>query len=160
MSLSIEQIKRIANETLGQYKNPTWFNSRLGKLLTSNFHDAVKMCDKIDKLPTMNYADAWRLLHDDIPLRRSWLTHTDVKGIYPWIKWCLDHEKDGLRVYEHESGCFVRRSGLWMFPSGNIGGSPDGLAFESRHSVDPEGIVEVNCPWKLRNYKTITDEEM
>ncbi len=71
MTLSREEIKRIAHETLGQYKNPTWYNSRLGKLLTTNFHDAVKMCEKIENLPKMNYYDARKFLTDDIPLRRS-----------------------------------------------------------------------------------------
>jgi len=160
MSLSPEEIKRIAHETLGQYKNPTWYNSRLGKLLTTNFHDAVKMCDKIESLPKMNYFDAWKLLNDDIPLRRSWLTHTDVKSYYPWIKWGVEHERDGLREYERSTRNYVRRSGLWMYPSGNIGGSPDGLVYEYRDAEEPSGILEVKCPWKLRNLKTISDEEL
>ncbi len=51
MALTREEIKRIAQETLGQYKNPTWYNNRIGKLLTSNFQDVFQMCNKIENLP-------------------------------------------------------------------------------------------------------------
>ena len=47
-----------------------------------------------------------------------------------------------------------------MYPSGNIGGSPDGLVYDYRDADEPSGILEVKCPWKLRNNKTITDEEL
>ncbi len=160
MALTRDEIRRIAQETLGQYKNPTWYNNRIGKLLTTNFQDAVKMCDKIDNLPKMKYREAWKLVNNEIPQRRSWLTHTDVKSFYPWLKWGVTHERDGLREYERSTKNFVRRSGLWMYPSGNIGGSPDGLVYDYRDAAEPSGILEVKCPWKLRNNKTISDETL
>ena len=47
-----------------------------------------------------------------------------------------------------------------MFPSGNIGSSPDGLVYDDRDAEQPTGILEVKCPWKLRNNKTISDEAL
>ncbi len=46
-----------------------------------------------------------------------------------------------------------------MYPSGNIGGSPDGFVYDYRYAKEPSGILEVKCPRKLRNLKTISDAE-
>ncbi len=78
MALTINAIKILAEETVGQYKNPKCFQLRLGKLLTSNFDDAVKMCDKIENLSLIDFQSAQYFIEDELRLRRSWLTHSEL----------------------------------------------------------------------------------
>ena len=47
------------------------------------------------------------------------------------------------------SGYKVTQTGIWLFPSGYVTCSPDGLIY-TRNKRQAEGMIEVKCPAKLQ----------
>ncbi|CAG9763801.1 unnamed protein product [Ceutorhynchus assimilis] len=61
------------------------------------------------------------------------------------IQWGRTHEKDALDHLKSNYNLNIRPTGVWLSNSGLLGASPDGLIDEE------EAIVEVKCPYSLRN---------
>ena len=66
-------------------------------------------------------------------------------------------EKEGIArtTYAKRTGYRVEQTGLWVFPSGTVCCSPDGLLFTSEGLKRPEGILEIKCPYKRRNVQHV-----
>jgi len=60
------------------------------------------------------------------------------------IQWGRTHEKNGIQFLKTSLNLNVCVSGIWLTNSGLLGASPDGL-------VGEDSIVEVKCPYTLRN---------
>jgi len=157
MSLSRLEIESIAEETVGQYKNEKWYQVRKGKLLTSNFLDGITMFSRIEKTKNYQQFAFQQIIKVDLPRRRQWLLHNYNQTKRPALQWGLDHESDALREYEIQTCRVVKPTGIWLFPSGNLGGSPDGLVYEYPFDDKPSGIIEAKCPFSMRNLTHIRE---
>ena len=49
------------------------------------------------------------------------------------------------------TGRVMKPTGVWMFHNNIMGASPDGLVFADHHSASAVGILEVKCPYSLRD---------
>ena len=75
------------------------------------------------------------------------------------IDWGNNHERDGISSYVKNTGYTVQETGLWLSPSGFLTCSPDGRVYPNGNCKHPEGILEVKCPYKLRNYQKIVSTD-
>ena len=71
----------------------------------------------------------------------------------PAIKWGVDHEPVAIDAYHKATGRIVRPTGVWMFHNNLMGASPDGLVFSDPHATSAVGILEVKCPYSMRDVK-------
>ena len=62
-------------------------------------------------------------------------------------------ESQGIDEYVKKTHAIVRPTGIWLFPNGVMGASPDGLVYQHLHAADPIGIIEVKCPYSMRSVK-------
>ena len=69
----------------------------------------------------------------------------------PAIRWGVDHEYVALIADQRRMGRVVKHTGIWMFHNNSMGVSPDGPIFSEPHSGTAVGIIEVNCPYPLRD---------
>ena len=141
--LTHSHIEETAMATSGQRNNPLWLKSRVGRLTASNFGRVYRASQS-----NRPYAA------DDI--RKSFWEPNDISSCPP-VKWGIDHEKDAIEAYKKQTGYDVKETGLWLFPNGFIGASPDGLVYINGQL---SGILEVKCPWRLRylnNLNTVQD---
>ncbi|XP_023016304.2 uncharacterized protein [Leptinotarsa decemlineata] len=67
----------------------------------------------------------------------------DLEGVKQ-IQWERQNEIDGIKSFEKVTGAKVMRTGLWLHTCGFLEAYPDGLFFS-------DGIIEVKCPYTLRN---------
>ena len=137
MPLPWDQIKQIGFETTGQRDNYQWKQTKMGKLTSSNFGQAIAA------------------IHNPHPsnierLREVIYFPKDLSRI-PAIQWGTDHENDGIDAYVGLSGYIVKPTGVWLYDNGCMGASPDGLVYPSKDATTPCGIVEIKCPYSLRN---------
>ena len=134
--LSKDQIILIAAETAGQAANKRWREIRNNKLTGSYFGRAIRAAKD-------RSAPATRKLVIEIRCPPN-LDHI------PAVKWGKQHEIDGIYEYCKQTGRHVKETGIWLFPNGCMGASPDGLVFEESDRNTPVGILEVKCPYSLR----------
>ena len=71
----------------------------------------------------------------------------------PAIKWGVDHEPVAIDAYQNATGSIVKPTGVWMFHNNLMGASPDGLVFTDPHAASAVGILEVKCPYSMRDVK-------
>ena len=135
--LSIEEIRDIAFRTTGQSHNNAWMAHRYGKLTSSKFGRAISV---IGNPHTTNI----QRLRDDLFTPKN-LDHV------PAIKWGLDHEPVAIDAYHNMTSNVVKPTGLWMFRNNIMGASPDGLVYTDPHAPSAVGIIEVKCPYSLRD---------
>ena len=57
------------------------------------------------------------------------------------------------------TNAIVKPTGLWLFPNGVMGASPDGLVFAGSHDTDPIGVIEVKCPYSMHDVAINCDTE-
>ena len=69
----------------------------------------------------------------------------------PAIKWGIEHEAQAIDEYVKRTGLIVKPTGIWMFKNGIMGASPDGLIFSLPNQSRAEGIIEVKCPYSMRD---------
>ena len=108
----------------------------MGKLTASNFGKAIASLYNPHPINV-------RRLRDDI------YTPRDLSNI-PAIRWGLEHEKPAIDAYVKKTKAIYKPTGFWFFPNGHMGASPDGLIFQKAHDRDPIGIIEVKCPYSMR----------
>ena len=135
------QIHYIAESTRGQRDNPLWHEMRRCRLTSSNFGLVLTALSSKRRM--------------DYRLRAKLLGMEDIDYIDP-IRWGIEHEKEALESYVARTQHKVKATGLWLFPEGYFGASPDGLVYEKDEFV---GIVEVKCPWKLHDTKIQHEED-
>ncbi|CAG9763887.1 unnamed protein product [Ceutorhynchus assimilis] len=122
-------IKDIAATTTGQVSNEKWFLVRKFRLTASNFGAIIAACQR-NRFP--------------VSLFKTLLGEYNLDGIKA-IQWGRTHEKDALDHLKSNYNLNIRPTGVWLSNSGLLGASPDGLIDEE------EAIVEVKCPYSLRN---------
>ena len=55
------------------------------------------------------------------------------------------HEEVATAKYTELSGNKIEPAGLFLFPCGYFGFSPDGIIYEE--ATNTKGIMEIKCPW-------------
>jgi len=133
-SMDWEEIRQVAARTIGQAENPLWVQMRQNKLTASKFGEVLsKECD---------FAALSHL---------SQMLEKPIPDCLP-MRWGRDHEKHAILRYSRITKNIVVQTGLWMFPSGNLAASPDGLV-KIQGDDCFTGIVEIKCPFGLRNVR-------
>lgn len=62
--------------------------------------------------------------------------------------WGQMHEDAAMKAYQDFTGNTVEKAGLFLFPCGYLGCTPDGII----STADGErGVLEIKCPWTHRN---------
>ena len=143
--LTTEEICDLAFRTTGQRNNSSWMSHRFGKLTSSHFGRAIS---------AMNNPHSTNIqrLRDDLFAPKN-LDHI------PAIKWGVDHESVAIDAYQHITGHVVKPTGIWMFHNNIMGASPDGLVFTDPHGACAVGILEVKCPYSMRDVEIDCDSE-
>ena len=156
MNFQFSEIESLAAATIGQHRNHVWHLERIGRILASSMRDTIELghellannSNKSSKLPAE--------LLDKIRFRRRCLYNYKDFSSRPAVSWGLEKESLARACYEKQTGYGVKQTGLWIFPSGAVCCSPDGLVFTSQGSKRPDGILEIKCPYKLRNNQFLT----
>ena len=145
----LEEIEAVANLTLCQSENSSWYDYRKNRITASKFRDAVIK------------------VNDDRQLKDPSRCKTLISKVCLSIKnkvtsvamrWGIDNEPVARKLYiannksKHvkfsvvEAGFFIDRE----YPF--LGASPDALVSCSCHG---DGLLEIKCPWTLRQCKVI-----
>ena len=135
--LTTEEIRDIAFRTTGQSPNSDWKSYRYGKLTSSKFGRAISVMR--NPHPTN-----LQRLRDELYVPKN-LDHV------PAIRWGLDHESVAIDAYQNKTGSIFKPTGVWMFRNNVMGASPDGLVFTDPHGACAVGILEVKCPYSMRD---------
>ena len=135
--LARQQIEDIAVETTGQSSNGKWFAYRRHRITGSMFG---KVLDAYHRPTECKHKMLKQMMEGSLNL-----DHLEP------IKWGREHEKDAIADYCRKTGRFVKPTGIWLFPSGELGASPDGLVYLNADSQYSVGIIEVKCPFSVRN---------
>jgi len=131
------EIVQIAKETTGQCINPKWFAYRRNRITGSMFGSVINAVD----YPTTNK------IHR---IKQSLNGEINLDYLEP-IKWGKNNEQRAIESYCRLTCRTVKQTGIWLFPSGELGASPDGLVYERSNDTQPSGIIEVKCPYNVRN---------
>ena len=131
--LSRGDIVKIARMTTGQRMNADWHKLRSHVLTASLFAQAI---------PAF-YFDKDRKRFTKSILHPCQTTAAMTYGI--------EKEAKARLAYCQTTGKSVRETGLWLFPSGNLGASPDGLVYEDSEDLAPVGLIEIKCPYSMRD---------
>lgn len=119
-------------DTRGQNQNPLWKEERLKRLQSSEFGRICKATDRTDHFK----------------LAKSLQTSKII--LTPAVYHGQKFESVAVRQYEKDNKCKVQQCGIFVskeFPF--LGASPDGI-------INEETIVEVKCPYVIRNEKITT----
>ncbi|KAK4885069.1 hypothetical protein RN001_001340 [Aquatica leii] len=127
-AVSVSTIMDVVNKTVGQHKNENWHFARKHRLTASNFGPVLSACRR-NRFPDSLY--------------RSLIGVYNLDGVKA-IQWGRTHESVALENFTKATNLNVLPTGLWLTPTGFLGGSPDGL-------VGEDCIVEVKCPYSHRN---------
>jgi hypothetical protein len=132
-----ERIEEIAIKTTGQTNNSNWFAYRRNRLTGSMFGKALDAYIRPTEVKLLN-------------IKQAVQGRISLDYLEP-IKWGKNNEQNAIAAYCNKTGHFVKPTGLWLFPCGQLGASPDGLVYESADSERPVGILEVKCPYYVRD---------
>ncbi|VEN48783.1 unnamed protein product [Callosobruchus maculatus] len=135
LKMDQHKIENVALKTTGQAENDMWLVARKNRLTSSNF-GAILAAVNRNKYP---------------PSLFKKLTESYTLDGIKAIQWGKQHESSGISLLEAEENLKVQKSGLWLDTCGFLGGSPDGL-------VNEDAIVEVKCPYKLRESKSLAED--
>ena len=154
MTFSFQEVETLSRETTGQYLNPIWRIEREGRLQAAIIKDAIKLANLLREHEKTGHVLLPENLRRGINWQRKCMytfTNFDYKEA---VRWGIDHEKDGISAYQRLTRYRVVSTGLWIFPSGFVCCSPDGLIFSNSSASRPTGIIEIKCPYKLRNIRS------
>ena len=159
MAFSNVEIEELAQKTIGQSDNPLWRKERIGRLFSSLMIRVINIANTLHPYKGADFQELpWFLKKRIYWLRKCLIQFNRLDGI-PEIDWGNIHEKDGISSYVTKTGYIIQETGLWLSPSGFLTCSPDGLVFINEKSKYPEGILEVKCPYKLRNFQKIQSSD-
>ena len=158
MSYSDVYIQKLAERTIGQSRNPLWFKERVGRLMSTSALQLIRFSHQVKEYGAWGrpWFEEW--FENKLNFFIQCMTiFNDVDDI-PEVHWGNIHESDGFNAYKSRTGYEVRPSGVWIFPSGSMSCSPDGLVYSSM-KTQPDGILEIKCPFRFRfkRYMTIYD---
>jgi len=136
-SLASDEISKIAKLTIGQSENPKWHEFRRNRITGSMFGRVLSAV----------HSSSPSAIRD---IRLAMKGELDLSYLEP-IKWGKAHEVDAIAAYCRQTGRIVKPTGIWLFPNGMLGASPDGLVFEKVDDERPSGILEVKCPFSVRD---------
>jgi len=159
MSYHYSEIEALAAATLGQHLNKKWHVEREGRILASSMRDTIELGHDLQHHILKKGAKLSEDLLQKIRWRRKCLYNYKDFSSRPAVSWGLQKESLARACYEKQTGYRVEETGLWVFPSGSVCCSPDGLVFTSQESKHPEGILEIKCPYKLRNGQVIPSDK-
>ena len=155
MAFSNVAIEELAQKTIGQSNNQLWRKDRIGRIFSSLILEAINIAHSLSACKGVPFHDLpWNLKKSINWLRKCLIQFHRLDGI-PEIDWGNTHERDGICAYVRETGYIINETGLWLSPSGFLTSSPDGLVYLNGKCKYPEGILEVKCPFKLRNFQKI-----
>ena len=148
MTLNHQQVMAIAEKTIGQRNNPDWHSYRNYRFTASNFGKILNAEEH-----SVKHADSTQLtkVKDEI------LKNTPIPPCPP-MQWSIDHEAGAIKEYEVRTGLSVKETGIWLFPSGHLAASPDGLIMSPSDKNLILGCVEIKCPFRMRNVKVTCPE--
>jgi putative phage-type endonuclease len=118
-----------------EQRSPEWFKQRVGKLTGSNIGAALgtnpwKTPEALIRQMVRDYHGAESEFTGSVA--------TECGNL---------HEPLAIMDYQAKTGNFVEECGFFVHPDYDwLGASPDGL-------IDDDGIIEVKCPFGLRNKK-------
>ena len=125
--ISDDVIKQIESNTIGQSKNPIWKSERCKRLQASNFGRICKATERTD----------FEKLAESLTMITNLKTPAILHG--------QKYEHVAILKYEEDFECSLKQCGIFVSKSYPfIGASPDAI-------VDNEKIVEVKCPYKVKD---------
>ena len=71
----------------------------------------------------------------------------------------VDHESVAIEAYQIMKGRVLKLTGIWMFHNNSMGASPDGVIFADAHSASAVCLLELKCPYSLRDTEIACDSE-
>ena len=149
------EIESLAADTIGQRLNDRWEKERLGRILASSMRDTIELGHELQQHNMTKSSKLSEKLLKKIRWRRQCLYNLHDFSYREAVQWGLEKERIARTAYAKRTGYRVEQTGLWVFPSGSVCCSPDGLVFTSQGLKRPEGILEIKCPYKLRNLKIV-----
>ena len=149
--LSIRKVEQAAveNATRSQSQTETWFVYRKNRITASKFKNAVI---KVDNSGNVKNSDRCKTIISDV------CSYRKKEIVSKAIGWGIDNEPVARKLYirmnksKHrklvvaEAGFFIDTEHPF------IGASPDGMVSCACHG---EGLLEIKCPWALRDSKVI-----
>ena len=155
MSFHYSEIEALAEATIGQRHNIRWHMEREGRILASSMRDTIELGKELQQYNMTKNSKLSEELLQKIRWRRKCLYNYKDFSSRTAVSWGLQKESLARACYAKHTGYRVEQTGLWVFPSGSVCCSPDGLVFTSQSSNSPEGILEIKCPYQLRNGQVI-----
>ena len=135
--VSRSQIEWLAKHTSNQRNSELWGKHRRLRLTGSNFGEVLKAFDRHHCQGRPFPPSLFKKLKGEYSF-----------GTKDAILWGQMHEEHAIKEYSKVTGNSVTPCGLFLFPCGFLGSTPDGIV-QSR--TFGKGVLEVKCPWKHRN---------
>lgn len=138
LNVSVEESKKIEENTRGQAKSKLWISAREGRITTSIFGTVCKLKETTSPECTLKSIMGYN---------NSFSSAS--------VKWGTSHEAAARRVYSKNiqkthPKLKVYQSGLVINPRyPHLGSSPDALV-TCEHCLDKMGLLEIKCPYKWR----------
>lgn len=136
--VSAEQIIWLAEQTKQQRNCQMWGKFRHLRLTGSNFGDVLGAIARHTTLNKPYPQSLFKKLKGEYSI-----------GTKDSIMWGQMHEELATNQYMETTGNIVENAGLFLFPCGYLGSTPDGIVTSPSHCG--KGVLEVKCPWKYRN---------
>ena len=128
---------RIINVATRQQANSMlWFSIRRGRITARNFHIAINQAKKT----TAKISNIFLT---------SLVKSKDISN-QPAVRYGIDNEAQAKVEYEEKEGVKVYKCGIFISQCGMLGASPYGI-------VSKEGIIEIKCPYKLKDSTELND---
>ena len=137
MAISLARIREIEEATRGQVQNPLWHEYRKNRLNASQFGRALTAYASLRDYRSTKKLDR---------IRQGMVNSSNFTN--PAVEWGIKHEATALAEYEKHTGNRVIASGIWLFPEGDLAGSPDGIVVDANDASKYLGLVEIKCPYK------------
>ena len=137
-TVSEQQIAGLAENTKQQRMCQQWGKFRRLRLTGSNFGDVLSAISRHTAAKRPYPPSLFKKLQGDYSL-----------GTKDSIMWAQMHENHAVKKYVQKTGNTVECAGLYLFPCGYLGSTPDGII--TSPSATGKGVLEVKCPWKSRN---------
>ncbi len=150
-SFQFSEIVSLATATIGQSQNERWKMERNGRILASSIRDTIELGQELKQANMMQCPKYSADVLKKIRWRRHCLYNFKDMSYRTAVQWGVEKEALARTSYEKMTGYRVEQTGLWIFPSGSVCCSPDGLVFNSQGSKRPDGLLEIKCPYKLSN---------
>ena len=139
--LTQDEIRALADRTAlrDYFGKKEWKKARTGRLTSSNFGRAISAVQNPHRANIEK-------LRGDIFFPKN------IESI-PAVKWGTEHESVAISAYKNETHAKYSPTGFWMYKNNMLGASPDGLIFSDTHPQEIIGVIEVKCPYSMRDVR-------